>query len=314
MPPPIRPSALPPNYMPSIAETYAASPQEPLFICDFSPPRSALPSALAPAAAIPADWISVAYNPGRSARANSAIAAHRIQAHARKDVVFTIATRDMNRLAIQSLLLGAALLGLQNVVVVKGDDFTPRERQTLTAVNDYSPTQLIRAIADMNRGVDFRSRPLDAPTQFCIGASIDMARAVKPECALTRRKIEAGAQFFISQPAFTPETPLRFLDAYAAQYGAPPAVPIFFGVQMMAQNGVSFAQVPQWVRDDLDRGRPPGDIALQTLTEFLAAGLRTIYVLPPILSGGRRDYAAAQYALERIRAAHSRGAKSPASE
>ena len=115
----------------------------------------------------------------------------------------------------------------------------------------------------MNRGVDFRNRPLDAPTQFCIGASIDMARALKPECALTHRKIEAGAQFFISQPTFTPETPLRFLDAYAAEYGAPPAVPIFFGVQMMAQNGVSFAQVPQRVRDDLDRGRPPGDIALQ---------------------------------------------------
>lgn len=300
--------------MPSIAETYAASPQEPLFICDFSPPRSALPSALDTAATIPADWISVAYNPGRAARANSAIAAHQIKTHARKDVVFTLATRDMNRLAIQSLLLGAALLGLQNVVVVKGDDFTARERQTLTAVNDYSPAELIRAIADMNRGVDFRSRPLDAPTQFCIGASIDMARALKPECTLTRRKIDAGAQFFISQPAFTPETPLRFIDAYAAEYGAPPAVPIFFGVQMMAQNGVSFAQVPQWVHDDLDRGRSPADIGIQTLTDFIAAGLRTIYLLPPILSGGRRDYAAAQYALERIRAAHPRGAKSPSTE
>ena len=301
--------------MASIAETYAAFPQEPLLICDFSPPRSALPHALAPAAAIPADWVAVAYNPGRSARANSAIAAHSIKTHARKDVVFTLATRDMNRLAIQSLLLGAALLGLQNVVVVKGDDFTPRERQSLTtAVNDYSPTQLIRAIADMNRGVDFRSRPLDAPTRFCIGASIDTARALKPECALTHRKIEAGAQFFISQPTFTPEIPLRFIDAYAAEYGAPPAIPIFFGVQMMAQNGVSFAQVPHWVRDDLDRGRTPGDIALQTLTEFLAAGLRTIYLLPPILSGGRRDYAAAQYALERIRAAHPRSAKSSLTE
>lgn len=300
--------------MPSITETRAARPQDPLFICDFSPPKSALPQTLAPAAAIPADWISVAYNPGKAPSANSAIAAHHIQTHARKDVAFTLAARDMNKLAIQSLLLGAALLGLQNVIIVKGDDFTPREQRSTKAVNDYSPTQLIRSIAAMNRGVDFRRRPLDAPTQFCIGASIDIARALKPECALTRRKIEAGAQFFISQPAFTPETPLRFLDAYAAQYGAPPAVPIFFGVQMMAQNGVSFAQIPQWVRDDLQRGRPPADIAVQTLTEFLAAGLRTIYLLPPILSGGKRDYAAAAQALQRIRAAHPRSPKPPASE
>lgn len=300
--------------MPSIAETHAAHPQGPLFICDFSPPRSAQPSALEPAASLPADWVSVAYNPGRAPSANSAIAAHHIQTHARKPAVFTLATRDMNRLAIQSLLLGAALLGLRNVIVVKGDDFTPRERRSIKPVNDYTPTQLIRAIAAMNRGVDFRGRPLDAPTQFCVGASIDTARALKPECALTRRKIEAGAQFFIAQPAFTPEIPLRFLDAYAAECGAPPAVPIFFGVQMIAQNGVSFAQVPQWVRDDLQRGRSPIDIALQTLTEFIAAGLRTIYLLPPILSGGKRDYAAAQSVLERIRAAHQRGAKSPTPE
>ena len=289
--------------MPTIAETCAARPDAPLIICDVSPPRSASPQALAPAASLAADWISVAYNPGRSARANSAMAARWIQANAGKDAIFTIATRDINRLAAQSLLLGAELLGLRNVVVVKGDDFAARESGGAKPVNDYAPTQLIRAIADMNRGVDFKGLPLAAPANLCVGATLDTARGIERECDLTRRKIDAGAQFFISQPTFAPQTPLRFLDAYAHRHGDAPSAPIFFGVQMVSADSVkAFGETPRGLQADLRRGRSSADIAQQTLDEFFAAGLRRIYLLPPILRGGERDYEAARRVLDGVRA------------
>ena len=98
----------------------------PGFICDFSPPRSGN-IAEARRADIPADFISVAYNPGRAVRANSAMLAAAIRRGTGKETVFTLATRDMNRLAIQSLLLGAQMLGLENVAVVQGDPFSDRD-------------------------------------------------------------------------------------------------------------------------------------------------------------------------------------------
>lgn len=290
--------------MTKIAQAYTERAGEPLFICDFSPPRGAMEQMLAPAHQLDTDWVSMAYNPGRSVRVNSAIAAHWIEAHTGKNAVFTIATRDMNKVAIQSLLLGAALLGLQNVIVVKGDEFAPNDLGRTKAVDDYSPTELIRSIAGMNGGLDFRGRKLTAPTVFCIGASIDMARNIRQEASLTHRKLEAGADFFISQPTFTPEIPIRFLETYTKQHGTELAAPIFFGVQIMTHNGISFGDVPLWVQDDLSSGRSGSDIALQVLEDFFDAGLRSIYLLPPILSGGRRNYDAAQDVLRRFRAAH----------
>ena len=102
-----------------------------------------------------ADFISVAYNPGKSTRVNPVAAAHWIKTNLGKEVVFTLATRDMNKVAVQSLLLGAELLGLENVVVVSGDALSRRELSLLKAVADYTPTGLLRAIGEMNRGIDW---------------------------------------------------------------------------------------------------------------------------------------------------------------
>ena len=95
------------------------------FICDFSPPRSGDPDTLQ-SANIDADFVSVAYNPGRAVRANSTMLAAAVKQQLGRDVVFTLATRDMNKLALQSQLLGAQILGLENVIVVQGDPFSER--------------------------------------------------------------------------------------------------------------------------------------------------------------------------------------------
>ena len=118
-------------------------------MCDFSPPRSGDPN-IAIQAQIDANLILVAYNPGKAVRTSSPMLAAAIQ-QSGKDTVFTIATRDMNKLAVQSLLLGAQTLGLQNVVVVQGDPFRDRRISGVASVNDYRPTELIADIAMLNQ-------------------------------------------------------------------------------------------------------------------------------------------------------------------
>ncbi len=272
----------------------------PGFICDFSPPRSGSINE-ARRADIHADFISVAYNPGRAVRANSAFLAAAIRRETGKETIFTLASRDMNRLAIQSLLLGAQMLGLENVVVVQGDQFNDRDR-ALLAVNGYRPTELISGILAMNEGLDFRGSNLQEPTTFCIGATFDLGRGIDREAALAARKIEAGADFLVSQPIFDPEDARRFRDSYHQQRGVALDVPVFYGLQILEPGGVLFSSVPEGVRAELDAGRPGGDIAMELYGRFQEAGLRNVYLMPPIRRGGARDYGAARDFLERVTA------------
>ncbi len=271
----------------------------PVFICDVSPPRGADPGLLEPLRGLDADFLSMAYNPGRSVRVNSVSAAHWLQRETGAEVAFTIATRDMNRVAIQSLLLGAELLGLENVIIVRGDDFTPRELSTVRDVHDFTPTALIRAIGAMNEGVDHRGLRLRGPTNLCVGATIDLGRGIEREARLTHAKAEAGAQFFISQPTFDAEMPVRFMERYASLYGNL-GPPMFFGVPVMAPGSLALGDVPPRVTDDLAAGRPGADIAAQLVGELTDAGFRTFYLVPPILRAGRRDYDAAREVLARF--------------
>ena len=279
--------------MANIADHAKSSDGQLSFICDFSPPRGGDAVLLDGATALDPDFVSIAYNPGRSVRVNSVAVAAWIKSSMSQDVVFTLATRDMNLIAIQSLLLGAQLLGLENVVVVQGDPLMNRDRERLSAVNDVRPAELIALIQDLNLGVDFRGLKLRQPTKFCVGATIDLSRGLGAEVALTGRKVEAGAEFFLAQPTFDAQMSQRLFDGYAREYGEDLAAPVFHGVQIMSVDGVRFADIPTWVTDDLDAGRSGDDIALQAVREYVDAGFTNLYIIPPILRGGRRDYDAA---------------------
>ena len=269
------------------------------FICDFSPPRSgAVAEALR--ADIPADFISVAYNPGRAVRANSAMMAAAIHRQTGRETIFTLATRDLNRLAVQSLLLGAQILGLENVAVVQGDPFSRGDRELIRSVDDYRPTGMIAGIRTMNEGVDFRGSSLREPTNFCIGATFDLGRGIEREAALAVRKVEAGADFLLSQPIFDPEDARRFREGYQRMAGTPLGIPVFYGLQILEPGGVLFSSVPGVVRNELEAGRSGVDIAVELYGSFREAGLHNVYLVPPIRRGGARNYGAAREFLARV--------------
>ena len=282
--------------MAKVVDRIHARTGRPAFICDYSPPRSGRPED-APAPPQTADFVSAAYNPGRAVRTNAVAAAVVLRDRYGADPIFTLATRDMNRLALESLLLGAQALGLENVIAVAGDSFGARD--TAASVYDYRPTELIAAISNLNSGTDHRGSNLRSPTDFCIGATVDLGRGIEPEASLAARKVSAGAAFLITQPVFDPADIGRVADAFASAKDKALSVPVFYGVGLMEPDGVSFAAVPQWITDDLAAGRSGVDIALQVWAGLRGAGATDCYLVPPIRRSGARDYGAAREFLER---------------
>lgn len=286
--------------MKTVTKAHRAAAGKPVVICDVSPPRESGPGSLDEAASLDADFLSVAYNPGQSVRVNSAFAAKYLSDRHGKPTVFTLATRDMNRIAIQSLLLGASWTGLHNVVVVRGDPIRAHDRDRVTTVGDYTTTALLSDIAAMNLGIDFRGLSLSRPTSFCAGATVDIGRGFDAEASLAERKLASGAEFLLSQAHFNPA------DIREIQRRLPPLLgetpPVFAGVQVLDPAGIDFGNVPDAIRRELDAGRPGLDIARELAHELWSAGITNFYVIPPIRPRGVRDYTSAADLIDFIRA------------
>ena len=274
--------------------------EKPFLVCDFSPPRGGTEDLLGNVNELTPDMFLVAYAPGKSVRVNPVFVADWIQTHTNIPSIFTISPRDMNKNAIQSLLLGAQLKGLNSVFVVKGDKFSTQDLGLQNTVDDFKPTDLIASIKAMNERRDFLGKELHYPTRFSIGAALDTSRDWKNEVWLTKLKIEKGCDFLISQPGFDPELPRRFLDFYKAEIGENLNVPILWGIQMVDKNTVSFASVPDWVYGNLEDGYLPYEITISLIERYLKKGINTFYLIPTIFRGGRRDYLSAQAVIEEV--------------
>ena len=128
--------------------------------------------------------------------------------------IFQQTCRDRNRLALQSDLLAAWTLGLENVLVVTGDDPRGGDHPQAKGVFDLDSTQLIEVTAQLNAGVDMNGTPLDGATEFLIGAAF-FPEAEPWEIQLERalQKIEAGATFFQTQAMTDAEKFARAIEA-----------------------------------------------------------------------------------------------------
>jgi homocysteine S-methyltransferase len=268
-----------------------------LVACDVSPPRSAAIDTLPEIAGIPTDFYCVAYAPGRAVRLDSLAMATVLREVTGRGTIFNLATRDMNTLALENHLLGAESLGQPNVTVVRGDDLTERDRRTLKAVDNLTPTALLEAISAMNAGRDFRGNALQQPSRLCAGATLDLARDHASEVVLTAKKVRAGARFLLTQPVYEPAYVERFLALYRSTNREALEVPVFWGFPVLAAESITFGEPPARWREQLAAGRPGDDLAAEELRRFVDAGITTLYVMPPILRGGVRDYRAAATAI-----------------
>jgi len=148
------------------------------------------------------DAINVPDGPRAQSRM-SAMAASLLIAREGIEPVVHYTCRDRNLLGMQSDLLGAAALGIQNLLLVTGDPPKMGPYPQATAVFDIDAIGLTNMVNRMNRGLDLGGNAIGKPTAFCFGVGVNPA-ALDLEHELKRFawKVEAGAEYAITQPVF----------------------------------------------------------------------------------------------------------------
>ena len=121
--------------------------------------------------------------------------------------------RDRNLLGMLSDLLGAHALGLRNLLIITGDPPKMGPYPEATAVFDIDSIGLTNLVSRLNSGLDPGNNPIGEPTSFTIGVGVNPG-ALDLEYELNRFywKVEAGAEYAITQPVFDPEQLLRFIE------------------------------------------------------------------------------------------------------
>jgi homocysteine S-methyltransferase len=124
--------------------------------------------------------------------------------------------RDRNLLGMTSDLLGAAGLGLKNLLIITGDPPKMGPYPEATAVFDIDSIGLVNMVNRLNHGLDIGGNPIGKPTKFYIGVGVNpCAVDLDHEIRRFEWKVEAGAQFAITQPTFDADQLRRFLDKIA---------------------------------------------------------------------------------------------------
>jgi methionine synthase / methylenetetrahydrofolate reductase(NADPH) len=122
-------------------------------------------------------------------------------------------TRDRNLMALQSELLGAHALGIRNVIALTGDPPQMGSYPSATGVWDVKSPGFIRIIKQLNQGVDWAGNSIGRPTNFLIACAVNpMAEDLEFELDWYHQKVEAGADFAITQPLYNLEQLGRFFS------------------------------------------------------------------------------------------------------
>lgn len=128
--------------------------------------------------------------------------------------VFQLTCRDRNRLALQSDLLSASLLGIENILLLTGDYPTLGDHPEAKAVFDIDSVQLLEVARMLQSGKDMKGNALKGAPRFCIGAVVNPgADPLEPEILKMEKKIAAGAEFFQTQAVYDVEIFKKFLDS-----------------------------------------------------------------------------------------------------
>jgi methylenetetrahydrofolate reductase (NADPH) len=162
------------------------------------------------------DALNVTDNQGATLHLSS-LWASRVCLDMGSEPIFQQTCRDRNRLALQSDLLAAWTLGLENVLFVTGDDPRGGDHPQAKGVFDLDATQLIGVASGMNAGFDMQGRELKGGTGFYMGAALfPEAEPWDIQRARAEAKVEAGARFFQTQAIFDPAKLARATDAMHA--------------------------------------------------------------------------------------------------
>lgn len=199
------------------------------------------------------DAINIPDGPRASSRMTPMALAVKIEQRVGIETLIHYCCRDRNLLGMQSDLLGAHALGLRNILVITGDPPKLGDYPDATAVFDVDAIGLTNMVNRLNHGVDVGNNPIGAPTSYCFGVGANPgALDLEREISRFEWKVDAGAEFAITQPVFDIEAFLGFLKRIEHV-----RIPIIAGIWPLASyrnaefmnNEVPGVSVPQEILD-----------------------------------------------------------------
>ena len=170
--------------------------------------------------------------------------------------ILQLTCRDRNRIALQSELLGAAMLGIENILCLTGDHTKMGDHPGAKPVFDLDSVSLLHAACRLEQGVDLAGNELVGPApKFAKGAVVSpCSDSVDAQLAKMERKVMAGAEYFQTQAVFDSEKFIKFMEQ-AKQFGKPVQlgviIPKSAGMAKFMNNNVAGIHVPQDMIDAL---------------------------------------------------------------
>ena len=267
---------------------------------ELDPPKGLNPTKILAGAALlheaGVDCINIADSPMARVRMGCIALARLIQDHLGIETIIHFTTRDRNLMALQSELLGAHALGIRNILALTGDPVQLGDYPNTTGVWDVDSIGLIQVIRGFTAGHDAAGSSIGAHASFHIGAALNLNMTdeeTDQEIAKYRRKLEAGADFIMTQAIYELAPLLRFLD----RAGTPP-IPMLLGCVPLhssrhaeyLHNEVPGITIPEAVRTRMrnagERGPEEGLIMAQELLLEARPLIQGVYLMP---SYGRYD-------------------------
>jgi methylenetetrahydrofolate reductase (NADPH) len=203
--------------------------------------------------------------------------------------VFQMVTRDRNRVALQSDLLSAYGLGIENVLCLTGDHPTLGDHPQAKPVYDIDSVQLLEAAEGLNQGKDMAGNDLDSKPNFFLGAVVTpCADPLEPQVIKMEKKVRAGARFFQTQAVYDADQFARFMEEVKHLN-----VPVLAGIVLLKSAGmakfmnknVAGVNVPQKLIDEMaaapkeERPKKSIEIAVRLIKE-LKPLCQGIHIMP----------------------------------
>jgi methionine synthase / methylenetetrahydrofolate reductase(NADPH) len=149
------------------------------------------------------DAVNIPDSPRASARMSNQALSLLIQREVGIDAILHYTCRDRNVLCIQSDLLGAAAVGIRNLICITGDPPKMGNYPDATAVFDVDAIGLVNIVHNLNRGLDIGANPIGTGTGFVIGVGANPGLTdLDEEVRRFEYKVEAGAEYAVTQPVF----------------------------------------------------------------------------------------------------------------
>lgn len=202
---------------------------------------------------------NVTDNPRGQAYLSSLVVSHVIQRDAGLEAICQMTVRDRNRIAITSELLGAAALGIKNVLTMSGDHTTLSDNPSAMPVYDIDTAQFVRLVRLMvDEGVDLEGNRVAGGVKMHVGiVGNPNAEPLDAELLKIERKVKLGADFMQTQVVFDMEKAKSFLKGME-RFNVPVLIGIFpcksYAIAEFVSKNVPGIKVPRDYMEELKRG------------------------------------------------------------